>query len=316
MINTAFRPGEVWADTEGKPIQAHGGGVLFEKGTYYWFGENKDTPNCPGKTQVDVIGINCYSSRDLLNWTNEGLVLLAEPDLPGHDLHPSQVVERPKVIHNPVTGQYVMWLHIDSPDYTKASTGVAVSDRVTGPYTYLGSFQPNGKESRDMTVFQDSDGKGYLVHSSDWNSVTLIANLAKDYLKPAGYYSRQFDHHQKNSGRESPALFKHGGWYFMITSGTTGWSPNPAEYAVAESIHGPWIRKGNPCVGANTNTTFSSQNAVVLPVVDKPGSFIFMADRWDKHNLRDSRYVWLPLSVRDDELVLEWHDEWDLSVFR
>ena len=31
---TAFRPGEVWLDTAGEPIQAHGGGVLFHEGVY------------------------------------------------------------------------------------------------------------------------------------------------------------------------------------------------------------------------------------------------------------------------------------------
>lgn len=73
-----MRPGAVWHDTDGKPIQAHGGGVLFHEGTYYWYGENKDAPNVPGTQRVEVIGVSCYSSRDLLNWTNEGLALPAE----------------------------------------------------------------------------------------------------------------------------------------------------------------------------------------------------------------------------------------------
>ena len=41
----AFEPGAVWLDTDGRPIQAHGGGMLFDRGVYYWFGENKDAPN-------------------------------------------------------------------------------------------------------------------------------------------------------------------------------------------------------------------------------------------------------------------------------
>ena len=32
----SFRPGEEWLDTNGNPIQAHGGWVLFEMGTDYW----------------------------------------------------------------------------------------------------------------------------------------------------------------------------------------------------------------------------------------------------------------------------------------
>lgn len=39
---TEFRPGEVWLDSAGQAINAHGGGMLFHEGTYYWYGENKE----------------------------------------------------------------------------------------------------------------------------------------------------------------------------------------------------------------------------------------------------------------------------------
>ncbi|CAA2991981.1 Glycoside hydrolase, family 43 [Olea europaea subsp. europaea] len=41
-----YYPGKIWLDTEGNPIQAHGGGVLFDERsrTYYWYGEYKDGP--------------------------------------------------------------------------------------------------------------------------------------------------------------------------------------------------------------------------------------------------------------------------------
>lgn len=38
----AFYPGQVWLDTEGKRIQAHGGSVIYIDDTYYWYGENKE----------------------------------------------------------------------------------------------------------------------------------------------------------------------------------------------------------------------------------------------------------------------------------
>ena len=299
-------PGREWHDTDGFLIQAHGGGVLQHAGVYYWFGENKEKPNTPGTTHVPVTGVSCYSSRDLVQWKNEGVVLPADDG----ELHPMNIVERPKVIYNNLTRQFVMWMHIDSSDYRKASTGVAVSDRITGPYRYLGSFQPNGKDSRDMTLYQDDNGKAYLVHSSDWNSCTIIADLTDDYLQPTGHSTRQFDHRDQNTGRESPALFKLAGKYYCITSGCTGWLANPAEYAVADSIHGPWHVKGNPCVGLNAETTFDAQSTFVLPV---GGQFIFMADRWNKDDLRNSRYVWLPLQVRGEELRIEWYDSWEIK---
>ena len=48
--NTAFEPGKVWNDTEGNPINAHGGGILYHEGTYYWYGEYKK-----GKTVLNGI---------------------------------------------------------------------------------------------------------------------------------------------------------------------------------------------------------------------------------------------------------------------
>ena len=41
--------------------------------------------------------------------------------------------------------------------------GVAVGDSVCGKYTYLRSFRPMGRQSRDMGVFQDDDGTAYLL---------------------------------------------------------------------------------------------------------------------------------------------------------
>lgn len=46
--NNAITPGEVWNDTDGNPINAHGGGILYHEGTYYWYGEYKKVkPSCP-----------------------------------------------------------------------------------------------------------------------------------------------------------------------------------------------------------------------------------------------------------------------------
>jgi len=41
-----FYPGREWRDTDGKTIQAHGGGILYvaETRTYYWYGEDKGGP--------------------------------------------------------------------------------------------------------------------------------------------------------------------------------------------------------------------------------------------------------------------------------
>ena len=314
IVQARFRPGAVWLDTEGTPIQAHGGGMLVHQGIYYWFGENRAAETKRATlARVDVIGVNCYSSTDLIHWKNEGVVLPAVKDDPEHDLHPSRVVERPKVLYNEATRTFVMWMHIDKSDYGYARTGVATSDSPTGPYRYRGSVQPNGADSRDMTVYKDDDGAAYLFHSSQWNKTMHIVRLSDDYLQPTDRFVREF----VNRSREAPAIFKHEGRYYCITSGCTGWDANPAEYAVSESVMGPWKVRGNPCIGAPEEiaTTFHSQSTFVLPVQGRPGAFIFMADRWKRENLNDSRYVWLPLEVKGPSIAIRWHEEWDLSYF-
>jgi hypothetical protein len=314
---TSFYPGEVWLDTNGMPIQAHGGGILFHDGVYYWYGENKDTETeqVPfernGKSMIryrtPVQGVSCYSSTDLYNWRNEGVVLQPAPADPEHDLHPDGVVERPKVVYNDRTGKYVMWMHIDKADYQYARAGVAVSDSPTGPFTYLRSVRPNDGECRDMTLYKDEDGKAYLYFSSEKNQTMYVSLLSDDYLQPSG----QFERVLVGRKREAPAPFKHRGRYYMITSGLTGWEPNEALYAVADSPMGPWELKGNPCVGPDAELTFHGQSTFVLPLAGKQDTYLFMADRWIRENLRDSRYLWLPLEFDGNEPVIRWMNQWE-----
>lgn len=311
---SAFRPGAEWLDSGGSPIQAHGGGVLYHEGYYYWYGEDKDGPTradgaCGAR--VEAKGVAAYKSKDLLRWEPLGLVLSAISD-EGHDLHPKGIIERPKVIYNASTRKFVMWMHLDDKNYALAKTGCATADRPEGPFSYLKSQRPNGHESRDMTLFQDDDGAAWLIYSSEANKTLHIAPLSKDYLDVQGASTRHF------AGRymEAPAVFKHKKKYYLIASGCTGWSPNPARSAVADAMVGPWTEQGNPCLGPEAATTFRGQSTFVLPVQGQPGAFIFMADQWNKKNLGASRYVWLPVEFQSNgTLRIEWQEKWDVSWF-
>ena len=137
-------PASSWPDDHGVHVNAHGGGILDFEGRYYWFGEHKVEGEAGNSAQV---GIHGYSSRDLYNWKDEGIVLPVVKDDPDHDLAVGSIVERPKVIHNRKTGKFVMWFHLErkGTGYKSARSGVAVADRVTGPYVYRGSFRPNAR---------------------------------------------------------------------------------------------------------------------------------------------------------------------------
>ncbi len=305
--------GAVWKDTDGNMINAHGGGILYHDSVYYWYGEYKGdstyrldwvkTWEC---WRTEAGGISCYSSKDLVTWRFEGLVLPPEINDPTSDLHPSQVIERPKVIYNEKNRRFVMWLHIESPDYEKARVGVAVSNHPNTCFTYLGSFKPNGADSRDQTLFLDDDGRAYQVAASEWNKTIYISLLNDDFTKPSGIYTRNFI----DQSREAPAVFKHNNKYYMITSGCTGWDPNAAGYAVADSMLGNWSVMGNPCTGKNADKTFNSQCTYVFPVAGEPGKFVAMFDEWNKTDLHDSRYIWLPVTFEGDRVQIPWMECW------
>lgn len=303
-----FVQGEKWLDTDGNPINAHGAGMLFHDGTYYMYGEYKvgETvlPECATWEcyRTDVTGVSCYSSKDLRNWKFEGLALKASDD-PSHDLHASKVLERPKVVYNAKTGKFVMWAHVESADYSKAAAGVAVADTPVGPFTYLGSFRPNDAMSRDQTVFIDDDGKAYQFASSENNATMYINELTDDYLKPTGKFTRNFI----GESREAPAVFKRGGKYYVLTSGCTGWDPNSAQVAVADNIMGPWTVLGDPCRGTDAEKTFYAQSTYVQPVQGKKDTYLALFDRWNKTDLKDSRYVWLPIVWNEDGMpTIPW----------
>ena len=342
----SFSPGKIWKDDKGVHINAHGGGIVESKGKYYWFGEHKIEGEKGNSAQV---GVHCYSSKDLYNWKDERIALPVSDD-PKNDIARGSIIERPKVVYNKSTKKFVMWFHLEllGQGYGAARSGVAVADKVTGPYKFIKSYRPNPKQmpfytadvaeadklncdqpksksdgffcrdfpggqmARDMTVFVDDDGKAYHIFSSEENFTLHLAELTPDYLGHTGKFIRIYVGQQT----EAPALFKKDGVYYMVGSGCTGWAPNPARWFKADSIWGPWKFMGNPCEGAGANLTFGGQSTHVLPVPGKKGQFIFMADKWNPKNAIDGRYLWLPISFEGDKMKIKWYDSWDLSTFK
>lgn len=124
------------------------------------------------------LNVNCYSSTDLVQWNYVGALLTRQSS---GDLGPNRVVERPKVIYNSSTGKYVLWMHIDSSSYGEAKVGVATGSSVCGSYTYLGSWQPLGYQSRDMGLFQDDDETAYLLSEDVSAEEVVRMSMATDF---------------------------------------------------------------------------------------------------------------------------------------
>lgn len=291
-------PGEIWPDTDGNHIQAHGGGITKIKDTYYWYGESRAKDLDPNRRFV-----GCYSSKDLINWQFRGNVLeMANPDT----LASNWVLERPKVYYNKMTKKYVMYFHVDV-NYKLAQVGIAVSDKPTGPYSYVRRFRPLGYESRDIGQFIDDDGTAYLIFEDRPNKGFRIARLSVDYMDVEKNICLVQDR------LEGGAIVHYNGLYYCVGSGLTGWKPNPNKYATATSLEGPWS-EFKDIAPAETNT-YGSQSSMLIKVVgSKKTSVIFIGDIWKPETQWDSRYLWMPLEIGDGKLFLPKPQPWKFNV--
>jgi hypothetical protein len=294
-----MKNGQIWQDVDGNDIQAHGGCILEHEGSYYWYGENKGAPNVPGTRRVEPIGISCYRSNDLLHWHYEGIVLTPC----------AEVMERPKVLYNAKTKKFIMWLHLDRKDYTLAAAGMATADCPTGPFTVQSSGKPLWPvwlDYRDLTLYEEN-GHAWLIHTKDCNRTMTIARLDDTYEHLTAEHHNIFI----DQDREAPALFRHNNCYYMLSSGCTGWEPNPMLYATASHIYGQWKLIDNP---TDSRTTYDGQSAHVFFAKGQP---YLLLDHWQPYDLQHSGYSILPIRFNSPakaglpmQLYIPWHEEW------
>ncbi len=298
-----IRPGEVWKDDQGRQIQAHGGGILKQGKTFYWFGEEREQGRDTSKKYV-----GCYSSKDLVHWKFRKLIAFADPE----NFGAHWILERPKVYFNAKTKKFVMYMHIDGPErpggpgYGLARVGIAVSDKVDGDYTYVKSFRPLGHESRDIGQFVDDDGTAYLI-TEDRPFGFRIEKLTDDFMGIEKQVTLIPMH------MEGGALVHYKGLYYAVGSALTGWNANPNKYATATSLEGPWSEFKD--IAPPETKTYGSQSTLLLKIVGtKTTSVIFMGDVWKAKSLWDSRYLWMPVEIGDGVLKLPEPKPWTIDV--
>lgn len=147
----SFRPGQVWLDTEGKRIQAHGGSVIYVDGIYYWYGENKEFTD--GTNDIWTYGIRFYRSNDLYNWEDLGLVIPPDTEDENSPLNPTNcMLDRPHIIYNERTEKYVCWVKIMHKEGHQ-DEAVLTADKNTGPYTLVNQgIRPLGMSAGDFDL--------------------------------------------------------------------------------------------------------------------------------------------------------------------
>jgi hypothetical protein len=340
MKRPMIMPGQVWLDTKGERIQAHGGSIITVDGTHYWYGENKER-STPG-SGIWHWGVRCYSSTDLVEWEDRGLIIPPDEDDESSPLHPAQLLDRPHIVYNASTRKYVCWVKVMTRGSIQRST-VLTADSILGPYEIARTWlRPLDMSAGDFDLVVDPhDGKGYYyferVHSE-----MICADLTTDYTGVTGYYSTHFPQPQPPFVREAPAHATRHGLHYLLTSGTTGYYPNPSEAAVARSYHGPFDVLGDLHPADSSRTSFHSQISSVFRHPAKKDLYIALADRWLPgyldHGARARQafvdhfapgrdgdepmeefahvdtsiadYVWLPIRWDGDRPIIEWLDEW------
>ena len=291
-----IKNGTVWNDTDGNPIHAHGGHILKVADTWYWYGENR----------LDNLYVSCYASKDLVHWTFRNHVLRTDSpteqtrvraDLKLTREDGGKVnLERPKVLYNPKTHKYVMWMHYENgKDYLCARAAVATCDTPDGDFVYHGSFNPYGFMSRDCTLFQNGQIAYFLSASRD-NADMHMYRLQEDWLNVEKLTSSFW----QGEYREAPALVKKDMQYYIFSSFCTGWAPNQCKYAKTNDLEDGFGQLKE----VGDETTYHSQPAFILTVSGTDTtSYIYVGDRWDGKDYFNSRYVWFPLEFSEDGSV-------------
>jgi hypothetical protein len=304
-------PGITFTDTDGKLVDAHGGGIIKVCDTYYLHGEYFLSTT----TDDDFNGFSMYSSNDLATWKNEGIIL---PQQASGQLGPNRKGERPHIIQCPATGEFVLYAHSADVTYEVDKEVVyATSPTVNGVYTFHGSLTNAGgaiAAHSDMSALTDGNN-AYVVTESGW--VYPLASDCHSWLS-----AQQFPAvNGSTGGSEAPTVFKAGSTYYWIGSAKTGWQANDDFYSTAPAMTGPWTYRGY--VAPVGSLTWMTQSTWVMPIAGSKGTtYVYWGDHWQGQNTGDpgqhnylTTYVFQPLTFTGTAISMPTYEvSWKLDI--
>lgn len=297
-----------WKTTDGKLIYSQGGGVIKVGDTWYWYGVKYNgavtyAANPTGKNgDIGFLGVTCYSSKDLVNWKDEGLAV--QPNQAGG------WVGRVGVVYNSNTKQYVLAGQGNGGEYFAYGPGPAEPFKTSGTQTDL-PFVNGG--TGDQTTFQDDDGKAYVICSNvSGRSNLYVAPLrASDYLQIDPNPTRVY----RGTAREGNAMFKYDGTYYFCSSDLHGWNTSQTYCISSKNILGPY---GSEFVLDGTQNDFShvTQTGFFITVKGTKNSFvIFAGDRWSDFAGNGIGYnQWMPITFESGKPRFRSYSEWKFDA--
>jgi beta-xylosidase len=230
--------------------------------TLYLYVGHDEAPS--GGTSYVMNDWYCYSTQDMVHWTNHGPVLSVK-DFPWADGNAwaGQVVER--------NGKFYYYVSVAQAATGGMAIGVAVADSPTGPFkdalgkalitSNMTTFTGQGTwtwDDIDPTVLIDDDGQAYLYFGNTYPKYVKLNDDMISFDVAYGIKSISLPSIDGLSFTEALWIHKYQGRYYL--SWAAGW-PEQLVYATSESPTGPWV-PGGKLMGlpANCNT---SHHAIV-----------------------------------------------------
>ena len=218
---------------------------MVYKNTVYLYTSHDEDNSPPGQGRFLMRDWLCYTSTDMVNWTDHGAVASlrnfkwADKSITGwggfdNGAWAPQTIER--------NGKFYMYCPVQG-----RGIGVLVADNPFGPFV-----DPIGKpligaqyDSIDPTVMVDDDGQAYLY----WGNPNLwYVKLNKDMISLSGTITKDSsvakvkDMPDPYHYQEGPWAYKRNNKYYMAYASTC--CPEGIGYAMSSSPTGPWEYKG------------------------------------------------------------------------
>lgn len=222
--------------------------ILPDNGMFYSLG------TCPPYWQGANPGVKLFSSPNLLDWKFETMLIDASR-LP-QDTWYKDRFWAPEL--HKIKGKYYLTFNClnESKEHTHHhACGIAVANRVTGPYKVMTPDEPlTPWPSNDLSLFEDEDGKVYAFFNNGWTSIHKIYVAEMD-MEKLRLKEEPVELIQQESGTwdgggiEGSAVIKHAGTYYLFySSWTKGYAVG---YATSKNVRGPYVKHpGNPLFGA------------------------------------------------------------------
>ena len=207
---------------------------VFEGKVYLYPSHDIISPVEPERKWFSMADYHVFSSEDLVNWTDHGMILSQE-NVPWGNPEGYSMWAPDCVYKN---GKYYFYFPNAPKEGRGFAIGVAVADKPYGPFTP--EQKPiEGVGGIDPCVLVASDGSAYLY----WSGMGLRgAKLADNMLELDGE-SVRLDENLPAGFKEGPFIFERNGKFYL----TYPWVQDRTEtlaYAMSDNPLGPYEFKG------------------------------------------------------------------------